>query len=150
VVDIEVNGYPAPIRMKLGDSGEAFFVEELDCDDELFDENLATSPIPQSSPQHSDNDNTSRRNQRRGTQESDDLNLDLIKNVNVNVPLGDEELGALTFVDESAASSELAKSDDPKSRKKRRKRRTRNHVSVKLHFPSGRIPLPVYYYSYRL
>lgn len=35
--------------MKLGDSGEAFFVEECpEDDDEELPENLATSPIPKS------------------------------------------------------------------------------------------------------
>lgn len=32
--------------MKLGDSGEAFFVEECSENDEELPENLATSPIP--------------------------------------------------------------------------------------------------------
>lgn len=48
-VDIEVNGEPVEIHMKLGDSGEAFFVEEIPEDDEsTVPENLATSPIPTS------------------------------------------------------------------------------------------------------
>ncbi|XP_056634366.1 phosphatidate phosphatase LPIN3 isoform X1 [Diorhabda sublineata] len=47
VVDIEINGEPQEIHMKLGESGEAFFVEELeDDDDEEIPEHLATSPIP--------------------------------------------------------------------------------------------------------
>lgn len=47
VVDIEVNGEPLDIHMKLGESGEAFFVEELE-EDEGNDipDHLATSPIP--------------------------------------------------------------------------------------------------------
>lgn len=46
-VDIEINGEPQDIHMKLGDSGEAFFVEEvLNSDTELIPEHLATSPIP--------------------------------------------------------------------------------------------------------
>lgn len=37
------------IHMKLGESGEAFFVEEIDDDDEAeLPANLATSPIPTS------------------------------------------------------------------------------------------------------
>ncbi|XP_034479387.1 phosphatidate phosphatase LPIN3 isoform X3 [Drosophila innubila] len=49
VVDIEINGAPVDIQMKLGDSGEAFFVEECpEDDDEELPENLATSPIPKS------------------------------------------------------------------------------------------------------
>ncbi|XP_053963858.1 phosphatidate phosphatase LPIN3 isoform X2 [Anastrepha ludens] len=49
VVDIEINGEPVDIHMKLGDSGEAFFVEEcLEEDGEELPENMATSPIPSS------------------------------------------------------------------------------------------------------
>lgn len=48
-MDIEVNGEPVDIHMKLGDSGEAFFVEEVAGDDETsVPDNLATSPIPTS------------------------------------------------------------------------------------------------------
>ncbi|GAB0090285.1 Phosphatidate phosphatase [Sergentomyia squamirostris] len=49
IVDIEVNGEPIDIHMKLGESGEAFFVEE--CPEDDLDElpsNMATSPIPSS------------------------------------------------------------------------------------------------------
>lgn len=42
-----MNGEPLDIHMKLGESGEAFFVEELeDSDNEEIPEHLATSPIP--------------------------------------------------------------------------------------------------------
>lgn len=47
IVDIEINGEPVDIHMKLGESGEAFFVEE--CPEEEIEElpdNLATSPLP--------------------------------------------------------------------------------------------------------
>lgn len=46
-VDIEINGEPQDIHMKLGESGEAFFVEELEgSETEEVPEHLATSPIP--------------------------------------------------------------------------------------------------------
>lgn len=45
VVDIEINGEPVDIQMKLGDSGEAFFVEEVTDDDEDIPFDLATSPL---------------------------------------------------------------------------------------------------------
>lgn len=32
-MDIEINGEPVDLHMKLGDSGEAFFVQELDSDE---------------------------------------------------------------------------------------------------------------------
>ncbi|XP_031847778.1 phosphatidate phosphatase LPIN isoform X2 [Nomia melanderi] len=50
VVDIEINGDPRQIHMKLGDSGEAFFVEEVGSDgsptDTEIPPHLACSPIP--------------------------------------------------------------------------------------------------------
>lgn len=46
-VDIEVNGEPVNIHMKLGESGEAFFVEECPEDFlEVLPDHMATSPIP--------------------------------------------------------------------------------------------------------
>ncbi|XP_073736516.1 phosphatidate phosphatase LPIN3 isoform X2 [Callorhinus ursinus] len=46
VVDIEINGEPVDLHMKLGDSGEAFFIQELESDDEHVPPCLCTSPIP--------------------------------------------------------------------------------------------------------
>ena len=48
VVDIEINGDPVDIHMKLGESGEAFFVGEPMADDCDVPSYLATSPIPTS------------------------------------------------------------------------------------------------------
>lgn len=45
VVDIEINGEPVNIQMKLGESGEAFFVEQVDNDNEEIPVDLATSPL---------------------------------------------------------------------------------------------------------
>ncbi|XP_055481488.1 phosphatidate phosphatase LPIN1 isoform X1 [Psammomys obesus] len=45
VVDIEINGESVDLHMKLGDNGEAFFVEETDNDQEVIPMYLATSPI---------------------------------------------------------------------------------------------------------
>ncbi|KAJ6652952.1 hypothetical protein lerEdw1_010280 [Lerista edwardsae] len=45
VVDIEINGEPVDLHMKLGDNGEAFFVEETEDDQEAIPCHLATSPI---------------------------------------------------------------------------------------------------------
>lgn len=49
IVDIEVNGEPVDIHMKLGESGEAFFVEGCLEDDGEVPAHMATSPIPTSS-----------------------------------------------------------------------------------------------------
>ncbi|XP_036904626.1 phosphatidate phosphatase LPIN1 isoform X2 [Sturnira hondurensis] len=45
VVDIEINGESVDLHMKLGDNGEAFFVQETDNDQEVVPVHLATSPI---------------------------------------------------------------------------------------------------------
>uniref|UniRef100_A0A8D3CUN9 phosphatidate phosphatase n=1 Tax=Scophthalmus maximus TaxID=52904 RepID=A0A8D3CUN9_SCOMX len=45
VVDIEINGEPVDLHMKLGDNGEAFFVQETENDQEVVPSYLATSPI---------------------------------------------------------------------------------------------------------
>ncbi|XP_076840950.1 phosphatidate phosphatase LPIN2 isoform X2 [Brachyhypopomus gauderio] len=46
VIDIEINGEPVDLHMKLGDNGEAFFVQETEVQDEIVPAHLATSPIP--------------------------------------------------------------------------------------------------------
>ncbi|KAF4083815.1 hypothetical protein AMELA_G00121690 [Ameiurus melas] len=45
VVDIEINGEPVSLHMKLGENGEAFFVRETESDMEVVPSHLATSPI---------------------------------------------------------------------------------------------------------
>ncbi|CAB1429314.1 unnamed protein product [Pleuronectes platessa] len=45
VVDMEINGEPVDMHMKLGDNGEAFFVQETENDQEVVPSYLATSPI---------------------------------------------------------------------------------------------------------
>nr|DBA25762.1 TPA: hypothetical protein GDO54_010112 [Pyxicephalus adspersus] len=45
VVDIEINGDCVDLHMKLGDNGEAFFVEEMEDNEESIPSHLATSPI---------------------------------------------------------------------------------------------------------
>lgn len=51
-VDIEINGEPVDLHMKLGDSGEAFFVQELESDE--VSAVLLTAPAPPNStcPSH--------------------------------------------------------------------------------------------------
>ncbi|XP_077126422.1 phosphatidate phosphatase LPIN2 isoform X2 [Ranitomeya variabilis] len=46
VIDIEINGEPVDLHMKLGDNGEAFFVQETEEENEQVPAYLATSPIP--------------------------------------------------------------------------------------------------------
>ncbi|XP_040522925.2 phosphatidate phosphatase LPIN1 isoform X4 [Gallus gallus] len=45
VVDIEINGEAVDLHMKLGDNGEAFFVQEMDNNQEVIPYHLSTSPI---------------------------------------------------------------------------------------------------------
>nr|CAD7594568.1 unnamed protein product [Timema genevievae] len=53
VVDMEINGEPLDIHMKLGESGEAFFVEEISAEDlasgQVVPPHMACSPIPDES-----------------------------------------------------------------------------------------------------
>ncbi|XP_055086217.1 phosphatidate phosphatase LPIN2-like isoform X1 [Periophthalmus magnuspinnatus] len=46
VIDIEINGEPVELHMKLGDNGEAFFVQEMEQHNEVVPAHLVTSPIP--------------------------------------------------------------------------------------------------------
>ncbi|NXK07020.1 LPIN3 phosphatase, partial [Herpetotheres cachinnans] len=46
VVDIEINGEPVDLHMKLGDNGEAFFVQESEENEGSIPSCLCTSPIP--------------------------------------------------------------------------------------------------------
>ncbi|XP_075624763.1 phosphatidate phosphatase LPIN3 isoform X2 [Balearica regulorum gibbericeps] len=46
VVDIEINGEPVDLQMKLGDNGEAFFVQESEENEDSIPSHLCTSPIP--------------------------------------------------------------------------------------------------------
>ncbi|XP_024136227.1 phosphatidate phosphatase LPIN2 [Oryzias melastigma] len=46
VIDIEINGEAVELQMKLGDNGEAFFVQETEQSTEIVPAHLATSPIP--------------------------------------------------------------------------------------------------------
>ncbi|KAM9361200.1 phosphatidate phosphatase LPIN2 [Symphorus nematophorus] len=51
VVDIEINGEPVDLHMKLGDNGEAFFVEENENMESQVPAHLCTSPIPLEVPE---------------------------------------------------------------------------------------------------
>jgi len=48
IVDLEVNGEPVDLHMKLDDTGAAFFVEKVSdfCEEDPLSQELATSPIP--------------------------------------------------------------------------------------------------------
>lgn len=122
MVDIEVNGIPAPFRMKLGDSGEAFFVQEVDLEDELDDENLATSPLP-GSPRQLDFSN-----QLPETVLEEELPI--ANEVSISIEDEDESNG-VSGTGSIINLESLARADDPKSRKRRKKRR-KNQVMLHL------------------
>ena len=48
-MDVEINGNEVSLKMKLDDTGAAFFVEDVHQDDEEWNEQLATSPLPKKS-----------------------------------------------------------------------------------------------------
>ncbi|XP_042254710.1 phosphatidate phosphatase LPIN2-like [Thunnus maccoyii] len=50
VIDIEINGEPVELHMKLGDNGEAFFVQETEQHNEIIPAHLVTSPITTEEP----------------------------------------------------------------------------------------------------
>ncbi|XP_033939329.1 phosphatidate phosphatase LPIN2 isoform X1 [Pseudochaenichthys georgianus] len=51
IVDIEINGESVNLHMKLGDNGEAFFVEENENEESQVPAHLCTSPIPLEGPE---------------------------------------------------------------------------------------------------
>ncbi|XP_010020601.1 PREDICTED: phosphatidate phosphatase LPIN2 isoform X3 [Nestor notabilis] len=57
VIDIEINGDAVDLHMKLGDNGEAFFVQETEEENERVPAYLATSPIPTEDQFFKDTDN---------------------------------------------------------------------------------------------
>lgn len=109
--------------MKLGDCGEAFFVQEIDSEDELDDENLATSPLP-GSPRQLEFDNEVPENVADEAKGPNEIVIAIEE---------DEKDESGTGMHESASTPNLeatGKGEDIKSRKRRKKRR-RNQVSVK-------------------
>uniref|UniRef100_A0A8C1KVL3 phosphatidate phosphatase n=1 Tax=Cyprinus carpio TaxID=7962 RepID=A0A8C1KVL3_CYPCA len=83
VVDIEVNGEPVSLHMKLGDNGEAFFVKENEDFETRVPAHLCTSPIPTDVPDVSEvtespssiTSSSSRRKKRRRKRARSDTHL---------------------------------------------------------------------------
>ncbi|KAG7494212.1 hypothetical protein JOB18_026126 [Solea senegalensis] len=78
IVDIEINGEAVDLHMKLGDNGEAFFVEENDNMESQVPPHLCTSPIPreiseemEESPEGSSVSGARRKKRRRKRMRSD-------------------------------------------------------------------------------
>ncbi|XP_032815293.2 phosphatidate phosphatase LPIN2-like isoform X1 [Petromyzon marinus] len=119
VVDIEINGRPVNLHMKLGDNGEAFFVEETQMQENMVPARLVTSPIP-----CSDRD--------EGEDDSDDMEMEPI--------LGDEDdedIGKVRDLPEllageaaSCASVPVPLLSPPSASKKRRKRRRKSKMDT--------------------
>ncbi|XP_051562329.1 zgc:123305 isoform X1 [Myxocyprinus asiaticus] len=85
VVDIEINGEPVHLHMKLGDNGEAFFVEENEDFETRVPAHLCTSPIPTDIPEVSEvtespfniTSSSSRRKKRRRKRARSDTHMDV-------------------------------------------------------------------------
>ncbi|KAI4883059.1 hypothetical protein NFI96_029351 [Prochilodus magdalenae] len=84
VVDIEINGEPIDLHMKLGDNGEAFFVEENENLEAGVPAHLCTSPIPievpevsevAESPSSTTSSSSTRRKKRRRKRVRNDTHL---------------------------------------------------------------------------
>ncbi|XP_073406991.1 phosphatidate phosphatase LPIN2 isoform X2 [Dendrobates tinctorius] len=94
VIDIEINGEPVDLHMKLGDNGEAFFVQETEEENEQVPAYLATSPIP--------------------------TEIHFFKNVHSHVPNSPEDMKASLSSHISEAENMLTGSVKKKKRKRRR------------------------------
>ncbi|KAM4029165.1 phosphatidate phosphatase LPIN2 isoform 2-T2 [Anomaloglossus baeobatrachus] len=108
VIDIEINGEPVDLHMKLGDNGEAFFVQETEEEDEQVPAYLATSPIP--------------------------TDIHFFKNVHSHVPNSPEDLKASssshTFEAEHVITGSVKK-------KKRKRRRIKHDKKEEIPTPPG-------------
>jgi len=127
VVEIEINGVPVPFRMKLGDSGEAFFVQEIETEDELDDDNLATSPLP-GSPKEllfvTDLAETS--NDAIDSKPNDENAVVISIEEEEDADVAEPSTAETTIIPEG-----ISRIDETKSRKRRKKRR-RNQVNAVL------------------
>lgn len=108
--------------MKLGDTGEAFFVQEVDFEDDFVDENLATSPLPGSPIMSSEGSPGA--SKKGDTDDSDDgtPEVELRGGNDVAITIVEDE-----NVNEGLTTSKEARPDDVKSRR-RRKKRKKNQV----------------------
>ncbi|XP_048354702.1 phosphatidate phosphatase LPIN1 isoform X1 [Sphaerodactylus townsendi] len=104
VVDIEINGEAIDLHMKLGDNGEAFFVEETCNDKDTIPYHLATSPIL------SDGAALMESQLKRNS-------IDRMRNVDLSSP---------TQAADSASPTTLEPTSSGSSVKKRRKRRRKS------------------------
>lgn len=108
VIDIEINGEAVDLHMKLGDNGEAFFVEETEEENDQVPAYLATSPIP--------------------------TEAHFFKNVHSHLPNSAEELKATpplyVYETESVSTGSVKK-------KKRKRRRVKHDKKEEVPTPSG-------------
>ncbi|XP_048387666.1 phosphatidate phosphatase LPIN1 isoform X3 [Stegostoma tigrinum] len=104
VVDIEINGEPVQLQMKLGDNGEAFFVQETTDKKANVPLHLNTSPILGSEGAALKEGTTGRRRELTGSSHT-------------SVP---------THVTQAAPENQLGNSSAKKRRKRRRKSRVDN------------------------
>ncbi|XP_070493867.1 phosphatidate phosphatase LPIN3 isoform X3 [Chironomus tepperi] len=110
IVDIEINGEAVDIHMKLGESGEAFFVEE--CSEGDLDElpNLATSPIPT-------NELTSFENSLNATQNDIKIPLPRRNSVDVSKDISENERSSSKFENQTSDFSQRRHTDNDLERR---------------------------------
>lgn len=107
VIDIEINGEPVDLHMKLGDNGEAFFVQETEEENDQVPAYLATSPIP--------------------------TEAHFFKNVHSHLPNAEEMKASppsYVFEVENVSTGSVKK-------KKRKRRRIKHDKKEDVHVPSG-------------
>ncbi|XP_069813830.1 phosphatidate phosphatase LPIN2 isoform X2 [Dendropsophus ebraccatus] len=108
VIDIEINGEPVDLHMKLGDNGEAFFVQETEEENDQVPAYLATSPIP--------------------------TEAHFFKNVHIHVPNSSEDVKASqpahAFEAENVTTGSVKK-------KKRKRRRIKHEKKEDVPSPTG-------------
>ncbi|CAH1727096.1 unnamed protein product [Chironomus riparius] len=110
IVDIEINGEAVDIHMKLGESGEAFFVEE--CSEGDLDElpNLATSPIPT-------NELTSFENSLNATHDDIKIPLPRRNSVDVSKDISENDRSSSKFENQASDFSQRRHTDNDLERR---------------------------------
>ncbi|XP_038158174.1 phosphatidate phosphatase LPIN1 [Cyprinodon tularosa] len=126
VVDIEINGEPVSLHMKLGENGEAFFVKETENTLEVVPSYLATSPIMsvgeefmQTEPAFADRGSTTNRNLFNTTSwtesQSDvikkNLSIPTSYGLSISCPQTTSHFSSLAGQDDSASSTPKSDSE---------------------------------------
>jgi len=129
IVDLEINGEPVLIQMKLDDTGAAFFVEDVASSDDAWNVELATSPIPGQGavPQFAFRERKSGALKLKPTRlfdETDGTDKDNLEDVTRIVPAKLEESANNSL----ESIKEVAEVESRKGKLNKKKRRRRNQM----------------------